>query len=266
MRQLLAVALLLLAVLPASPAAAQAHLPGTITAIVDGDTVRVRLDAGPIITVRLTGIDTPETKHPSKPVQCFGVEASAKTAELLPIGSVVGLERDVQDQDRYGRTLAYVWRDSVMVNEVLVAEGYALTLTIPPNVKYADTFSAAAQTARDGGLGLWTACAGLVMEATDDAPITEDATPSDGMTTAPVAAPPANPTATPTPAPASKPQAAPAPAGNCDPSYPDFCIPPVPPDLDCTSPQIAGRKNFTVLRPDPHGFDADRDGVGCERR
>ena len=52
----------------------------------------------------------------------------------------------------------------------------------------------------------------------------------------------------------------------CDPSYPDFCIPPAPPDLNCTSSLIAGRKNFTVRQPDPHNFDADRDGVGCERR
>lgn len=266
MRQLFAIALFLLALLPASTAAAQTHLPGTITSVVDGDTVRVQLDAGPIVTVRLTGIDTPETKHPSKPVQCFGVEASAKTAELLPIGSAVGLERDVQDQDRYGRTLAYVWRDGVMVNEQLVAEGYALTLTIPPNVKYAETFAAAAQTARDGGLGLWSACADIPLEATDDAPIAEDATPADGMTTSPVVVPPPPPTATPTPAPASKPQSAPAPAGNCHASYPDFCIPPAPPDLNCTSPLIAGRKNFTVRQPDPHNFDADRDGVGCERR
>lgn len=49
--------------------------------------------------------------------------------------------------------------------------------------------------------------------------------------------------------------------GNCDASYPDFCIPPPPPDLNCGD--ISGR-NFTVRRPDPHGFDTDHDGVGCE--
>jgi hypothetical protein len=52
----------------------------------------------------------------------------------------------------------------------------------------------------------------------------------------------------------------------CDPSYPDFCIPPPPPDLNCTSPLIANRKDFTVLPPDPHRFDTDNDGVGCESR
>jgi hypothetical protein len=54
-----------------------------------------------------------------------------------------------------------------------------------------------------------------------------------------------------------------SPAGACDPAYPDFCIPPPPPDLDC--PELAG-SNFTVLPPDPHRLDADHDGIGCERR
>jgi hypothetical protein len=51
------------------------------------------------------------------------------------------------------------------------------------------------------------------------------------------------------------------PAQNCDPSYPDFCIPPPPPDLDCAD---VNGSNFTVLPPDPHGFDGNSDGVGCE--
>jgi micrococcal nuclease len=57
------------------------------------------------------------------------------------------------------------------------------------------------------------------------------------------------------------PTATPAPAENCDPAYPDFCIPPPPPDLDCGD---ISHKNFTVLPPDPHGFDRDNDGIGCE--
>jgi len=158
------------------PAAAQDRIPATVTAVVDGDTIKVRLDAGGSVTVRLIGIDTPETKHPSKPVQCFGAEASAKTAELLPPGTRVELESDVQGLDRYGRNLAYVWREGgmLMVNQQLVAEGYALTLTIPPNVKYAEQFAAAVEAARTNGLGLWSACTGMVMEATDDAPVLDD--------------------------------------------------------------------------------------------
>lgn len=251
MRYLLAL-VLLLALVPTRPAAAQDRIPATVVSVVDGDTVRVQPEGSPVLTVRLAGIDTPETKHPSKPVQCFGAEASAKTAELLPVGSTVGLERDVQELDRYGRTLAYVWNPdgTSMVNERLVAEGYALTLTIPPNVKYAETFAAAQRAAQEQGAGLWSGCTGTPLEATDDAPVADEQ--------------PAAPTAT-TSAPTAQPTAAPV-AGNCHPSYPDFCVPPAPPDLNCTSPLIAGRKNFTVRQPDPHGFDADKDGIGCESR
>jgi Excalibur calcium-binding domain len=52
-------------------------------------------------------------------------------------------------------------------------------------------------------------------------------------------------------------------AGKCDSAYPDFCIPPLPPDLDCSN---IGRQNFTVRSPDPHRLDGDRDGIGCEPR
>src|SRR3954447_27066637 len=130
----LLVALLVLALWPGA-AAAQDRIPATVTGVVGGNTNIVQLDDGQVVTVRLTGIDTPETQHPTKPVQCFGAEASAKTVELLPIGASVGLEHDVQERDRYGRMLAYVWPDGnmLMLNEQLVAEGYALALTIPPN-------------------------------------------------------------------------------------------------------------------------------------
>ena len=64
---------------PTAAASAQDRIPATVTAVVDGDTIKVRNDAGGAFTVRLIGTDTPETKHPSKPVQCFGVEASTKT-------------------------------------------------------------------------------------------------------------------------------------------------------------------------------------------
>jgi micrococcal nuclease len=224
-----------------------------VTAVVDGDTIKVRNDAGGTFTVRLIGIDTPETKHPSKPVQCFGVEASAKTAELLPPGTRVELEMDVQALDRYGRNLAYVWREGamLMVNQQLVAEGYALTLTIPLNVKYAKQFAEAGRVARENGLGLWSACADQLQEPTDDAPMLDGTVPAADSPGSGSSAQP-------------KPEA--KPAGNCYPSYTEFCIPPPPPDLNCTSPLIAGRKNFTVLAPDPHRFDADHDGVGCESR
>jgi micrococcal nuclease len=110
--------------------------------------------------VRLIGIDTPETVDPRKPVQCFGKEASNRTKALLPKGTAIRLERDVEARDRYGRLLAYVYRveDGTFVNLALAEEGFAQTLTIPPNVAYADRFAAAAADARRAGRGLWGAC------------------------------------------------------------------------------------------------------------
>ncbi len=78
---------------------------------------------------------------------------------------------------------------------------------------------------------------------------------------------PVTPVRVPAPvAPAQPPPTSRPATSGCDPSYPDFCIPPPPPDLNCTSPALQGRKNFTVRPPDPHHFDADHDGIGCESR
>lgn len=128
--------------------------------VVDGDTLVVRLADGTEERVRLIGVDTPETKHPSRPVECFGREAAAFTASLLPEGTRVRLERDVEARDRFDRLLAYVHRadDGLFVNLELLAQGYAAVLTVPPNVAHADEFVAAARQAREEGRGLWSAC------------------------------------------------------------------------------------------------------------
>ena len=137
--------------------------PGTATVMhdIDGDTIDVRL-GGRTERVRLLGIDTPETKDPRRPVQCFGKEASDHTAELLPKGTVVRLERDVEARDRYGRLLAYVFRagDGLFVNLDLVSGGFASVYTFPPNVAHADELRAAAARARTAGAGLWGRCGG----------------------------------------------------------------------------------------------------------
>jgi micrococcal nuclease len=131
----------------------------TVERVVDGDTVVVHL-GGRDEHVRLIGIDTPETVDPRKPVQCFGKEASNRTKALLPKGTAVRLERDVEARDRYGRLLAYLYRveDGTFVNLALAEEGFAQTLTIPPNVAYADRFAAAVADARSARRGLWGAC------------------------------------------------------------------------------------------------------------
>jgi micrococcal nuclease len=135
----------------------------TVTKVIDGDTIDVRIGRQ-VRRIRLIGIDTPETKDPRKPVQCFGKEASARTAALLPPGTEVRLERDVEETDVYDRTLAYVYRasDGLFVNLSLVAEGLADTLRIAPNTAHASAFAEAAARARNQQLGLWKACKGQV--------------------------------------------------------------------------------------------------------
>ncbi len=132
----------------------------TVVRVVDGDTIVVRSrDADREETVRLIGIDTPETKKPDTPVECFGREASTHLQELLPAGAAVRLEADAEPRDRYGRTLAYVHRDDgLFVNLAMVADGFANQLTIPPNVTHEPALRAAVRAARDADAGLWGAC------------------------------------------------------------------------------------------------------------
>jgi len=207
----------------------------TVTNVVDGDTIDVRFADGQTARVRLIGVDTPEVHGE---VECYGPAASQFTTEWLN-GKQVALERDVSETDRYGRLLRYVWVGPYLFNELLVREGYAGVATYPPDVKYTWRFVEVERAAREEQAGLWGAC--LV------SPV--------GGGQEPAPAPPS------TPAPIPSPTPTPPPSTNCDPSYPDVCIPPPPPDLDCGDIPY---RNFTVLPPDPHRFDPDRDGVGCE--
>ena len=101
--------------------------------------------------VRLIGMDSPESGQ-----QPFGASARAALLQLLPIGSSVRLEPDVAPSDQYGRSLAYVWVGSTLVNEAMVREGWAVLYTVPPNVKYAERLAAAQDEARARGTGLWS--------------------------------------------------------------------------------------------------------------
>ena len=132
---------------------------GEVTKITDGDTIHVHIGSSDE-TVRLIGIDTPESVDPRSPVECFGLEASAHLKELIPVGTEVRLVRDVEARDRYDRLLAYVYRvsDDLFVNLQMAADGYAALLTYPPNVAHVDDFTAAVTSAREGGRGLWAAC------------------------------------------------------------------------------------------------------------
>ena len=149
----------------ASNASATPRDPGvaTVVEIVDGDTVRVRFPGrSRSESVRLIGIDTPETHGPGGLRECFGAEASARTSTLLPEGEVVRLERDVEARDRYARLLAYVYRkrDGLFVNLALARDGFAAPLSVPPNIAHAAELTAATSAARDAGAGLWGRCGG----------------------------------------------------------------------------------------------------------
>ncbi len=129
--------------------------------MIDGDTITVEID-GDVERVRLIGIDTPETKHPRKPIECYGPEASDFTASLLPIGTSILLERDLVGRDDYGRLLGYVHLpdSDVFVNREIIRRGYAQPMTIEPNSTYADDFADDARAAERENLGIWAECAG----------------------------------------------------------------------------------------------------------
>jgi len=135
-----------------------ATLHGTVTRVVDGDTIHVRVD-GRRVKVRYIGVDTPESHRPDTPVQCFAREATAANARLVA-GEEVVLRTDAEPRDRYDRLLAYVTRrrDGLFVNAALVRDGFARILTIPPNVRYERAFGDLERGARARGAGLWSRC------------------------------------------------------------------------------------------------------------
>jgi micrococcal nuclease len=133
----------------ADPAEPGERTGARVTKHTDGDTLWL----SGIGKVRLIGVDTPEVYGG---VECYGREASAFVERILPLGSEVNYRLGVDERDRYGRALAYVWlHDGRFLNRLLVARGYATPLTVPPNVDYEDLFVRVARHAREAGRGLW---------------------------------------------------------------------------------------------------------------
>jgi micrococcal nuclease len=128
-------------------------------AVVDGDTLEVEL-GDETEPVRLIGIDTPESVATDRPNECYGEEASEQLAALIPEGTQVRLERDLEARDRYGRLLAYVYRadDGLFVNHDLVAGGFAEAMPYPPNTAREADFYTAQTAAQQANAGLWGAC------------------------------------------------------------------------------------------------------------
>jgi micrococcal nuclease len=135
------------------------HGPYPVVRAVDGDTIRVNRN-GEEIVIRFIGLDTPETVAPDRPVECFGPEASARTTELVE-GGQVWLEYDEASglTDKYDRTLAFVWLDpQTMLNELLIAEGYAEEVTYADGYAHQRDFQDAERAAQSARVGLWSAC------------------------------------------------------------------------------------------------------------
>jgi len=126
-----------------------------VVRVVDGDTILVRLPNGATERVRYIGIDTPESVRPEQPVEPYGPEAANRNRELLR-NAEVELEFDVQERDRYGRLLAYVFADGTFVNRRLVEEGLALAITYAPNVRNQQKLLDAQRRARREALGIWS--------------------------------------------------------------------------------------------------------------
>lgn len=134
-----------------------------VSRVIDGDTIE--LETGE--KVRYIGIDTPETKHPKKEVECFGAEASEKNKELVE-GKYIRLEKDISEKDKFGRLLRYVYvtnfditsgeEKEMFINLELVKLGYAYAATFPPDVKYQEEILQAQRYAREKKAGLWKEC------------------------------------------------------------------------------------------------------------
>lgn len=161
-------------VAPASPAptttVAGGYTAATVVRVTDGDTIRVRLDGSTMDeSLRLIGVETPETVHPSKPDGCYGPEASEFTKQVAA-GRTVTIEWDEDRWDRYDRLLGYVWlaepageaalseHPEMMLNTWLAAGGFGKAVVYRPNDAYAPLIAALEGKARAARLGLWAAC------------------------------------------------------------------------------------------------------------
>jgi len=142
----------------------------TVTRVIDGDTIQA-LYGGMEKRIRLIGIDTPESRvnrkakkdkyanmseHDIKAIIEMGKKAKAYVNGLIKRGDSITIELGVQEMDKYGRLLGYVYlSNGKMLNEEIVKAGYAVIMTIPPNVKYKDRFLIAYQEAKEDKRGLW---------------------------------------------------------------------------------------------------------------
>lgn len=133
---------------------ASAETDVVVTRVVDGDTIDVTVD-GDERRIRLLNVDTPETVDPDEPVECMGAEATAFLEDLLPVGTPVTLEYDQEREDRYGRDLAGVFLDDVLVNAEIARAGLGVAVLVEPNDRFLAEVSRAQQEAEAEQVGLF---------------------------------------------------------------------------------------------------------------
>lgn len=141
---------------PATSTEVSQRTEGLVTTVVDGDSIHVIL-GGRAERLRLIGVDAPELAHPDQPGECFGQEAALFTQQSLKGRSVL-IELDVERRDRFDRLLAYVFLGSSFFNETLVARGFAIERSYPPNLAHQEELRSAEIDARKDRRGLWSAC------------------------------------------------------------------------------------------------------------
>ncbi len=135
----------------------QSTTSASVISVIDGDTIDVLIEGGSEpVRVRYIGIDTPEPYTTSVP-ECGSESASKRNTQLVASTTIL-LVSGLQTYDTYNRLLAYVYVGNLFINEVLVAEGWADIMMIPPNTKYQDSFTELRNTARRHGWGMWQGC------------------------------------------------------------------------------------------------------------
>ncbi len=217
----------------AVPTTGPPQISWSVAGVIDGDTLDVSGPNG-VSRVRLIGVDAPEIGA------CFAEQAANALRFFAQTGTPVTLVTDVSETDQYNRLLRYVEvtapdGTTIDIGGALVEQGFAVASAYSPDAGRRENYAARQAVAQATGAGQWAPGACPAAASENDTP------------PAPEVAPPIQPAVDL--------------SGACDPSYPNVCIPPGPPDLSCSD--ITPRQ-FTVVAPDPHGFDGDGDGIGCE--